>query len=287
MAQELAAVNGRIMPAAAATISVLDLGFLRGVGAFETFRTYAGGHPDALDEHLRRLWEACAAFGVAPVTTAAEVRALVGTMYAQAGYEELRVNLVVTPGVNTRGVFGADAPTWVVIARDVHAPPPEHYRDGISAVTFVASRQLPLLKTTSYLLGATGLGLAERAGAQEAFYCDEQDRITEGVTSNVLIRTGATIVTPVRACLPGITKARLKPLAQAHGLRWEERDLPRSELLAAEEVWITSAVRELMPVVRVDGRPIADGRPGAWAPRLRTLLHERCVRAALADAGHA
>ncbi len=285
MAGDLAAVNGRIQPVAEASINVLDLGFLRGVGAFETLRTYGGGCPHALGEHLRRLWEACAAFAVPPVVGEGELRKLLHEMHRASGHPELRVNLIVTPGVNTSGLFGAERPTWVVIAREVHAPPERDYEAGISAVTFTAARLLPTLKTTSYLVGRTGILLAERSGAQEAFYLDSDDRVTEGVTSNVVIRQGTVLSTPVDNCLAGITRAGLRPLAEGLGLSWQERAILRAELLLADEVWILSAVRELMPIVRVDGCAIGDGRPGALAGRLRHLYHERCVHEARTDAG--
>ena len=277
------ALNGRVIPAAEANVSVLDLGFLRGVGAFETLRTY-GGHPHALGEHLARLWESAAAFGLSPCFDIAEARALIAEIRKRSGHDELRVNLVVTPGEHTSGVFGAGSPTWVMIARDVHAPPEESYRDGVAAVTFEATRHLPTLKTTNYLVGKTGLALAEKTGAHEAFYVNEQGYVTEGVTSNVLIVHGKRLMTPVADCLPGITKAGLRPLAVAAGLTWYECNLTRDDLYTADEVWITSAVREVMPVVRVDGRPIHDGRVGPWAIRMRTAYHQRCIDEARTDA---
>jgi branched-chain amino acid aminotransferase len=277
------AVNGSVVPAAEATVSVLDLGFLRGVGGFETLRTY-GGHPHALAEHLRRLWESAAAFGMAPCFTEADARRLIAEIRTRSGHDELRVNIVVTPGVNTDGVFGAEKPTWVMIARDVHAPPESAYRDGIAAVTFEARRHLPTLKTTNYLVGKSGMMLAERAGAHEAFYVDG-GYVTEGVTSNVLIVKGRRVMTPVADCLAGITKAGIRPIAEADGLQWYECRITRDDVYTADEVWITSAVRELLPVVRVDGHVIHDGRPGPHAKRIREAYHRRCIDEARADAG--
>jgi branched-chain amino acid aminotransferase len=286
MSSDFFAIDGRIVPAEQATVSVLDLGFLRGVGAFETLRTY-DGHPHALPEHLRRLWESCAAFGVVPFIEERAVRRLIAEIRRKSGHDELRVNLVVTPGINTSGVFGAERPTWVLIAREVHAPPESAYRDGVAAVTFEASRHLPTLKTTSYLVGKTGLMQAEREGAHEAFYVDRAGHVTEGVTSNVLIVSSGAVVTPIVDCLPGITKAGLRPLAEAEGLRWHERTITRDELYAADEVWISSAVRELLPVVRVDGRAIGSGSPGPWARTLRERYRQRCVDEARRDAEQA
>lgn len=278
------AVNGDIVPAHEAKISVLDLGFLRGVGAFETFRTYGGGHPHALGLHLDRLWASAAAVGMEPCFDERTLRRIVTDIRARSGHDELRVNLIVTPGPHTHGVFGADTPTWVVIARDLHAPAETLYQDGATAVTFRAARHLPEHKTTNYLTGRVGILAAEKAGAHEAFYVDDDGLVTEGVTSNLCVVRGTTVISPVDGCLQGITRQGLRPLAEAAGLTWSEADLPLETLYAADEVWITSAVRELLPIVAVDGRPIGTGKPGAYARLLRPRYHEACIAEATADA---
>jgi branched-subunit amino acid aminotransferase/4-amino-4-deoxychorismate lyase len=278
------AVNGIVMPAADARVSVLDLGFLRGVGAFETMPTYAGGYPHAVGEHLRRIWESAATFGLKPFFNEADFRRTVRDIYRRSGHPELRINLVVTPGENLSGVFGGGVPTWVIIARDIHAPPREAYESGVSAITFDATRYLPTFKTTNYLTGATGMAKAQAAGAHEAFYVDASGYVTEGVTSNVLIVKGRRVMTPAADCLPGITKAGIRPLAEAQGLAWWECRLTRDDVYTADEVWITSAVRELLPVVSVDGHAIADGSPGPWAKKLRALYRASCERSAREDA---
>jgi branched-chain amino acid aminotransferase len=287
MATDLFAVNGRIVSAAEATVSVLDLGFLRGVGAFESLRTYGGGLPHALEEHLQRLWESAASFGLPPCFTTAQARSLIAELYRRCQHGELRVNVVVTPGINTSGVFGASQPTWVLIAREVHRPEESCYTDGVSAVTFEASRILPALKTTNYLVGKTGIELAERSGAHEAFYVSTQGYVTEGVTSNVLVVKGRRIMTPVADCLPGITKAGIRPLAVAQGLEWYECNLTRDDLYTADEVWITSAVRELIPVVKVDGRAISAGTVGPVAKAIGALYHQTCISDSRRDAAAA
>ncbi len=282
---DLFAVNGRILPDSEARISVLDLGFLRGVGAFETFRTY-DGHPHGLAEHLRRMWESAASFGQQAFFSESDCRRVVREIHQRSGHAELRVNMIVTPGCHGDGVFGTTGdPTWVVIARDVHAPPESAYEQGLTAVTFHAARHLPTLKTTSYLSGRKGLELAIAAGAHEAFYVDDKGYVTEGVTSNVLIRVGNRVMTPVADCLPGITKAGLRPVAESLGLTWYECRITRDDVYTADEVWITSAVREVLPIVRVDGTAIADGTVGSWGKKLRAAYRAHCLASACADAG--
>ena len=279
------AVNGSIVPADQARISVLDLGFLRGVGAFETLRTYGGGHPHALGEHLRRLWESAAAVGVEPFFTEADVRRLIKDILRKSGHAELRVNFVITPGEHTNGVFGAEKPTWVMICRDLHPPSDEQYQHGVTAVTFEATRHLPMLKTTNYLSGKVGLMLADKAEAHEAFYVDPDGYVTEGVTSNVLLIKGKRVMTPSVDCLPGITKNGIRPIAEGLGLQWYECRLTRDDVYTADEVWITSAVRELLPVIKVDLHVIGDGKPGKWAKALRARYHQTCIDDAMRDAG--
>ena len=284
MPHDFFAVNGRVVPAAEAMISVLDLGFLRGIGAFETMPTYAGGHPHALREHVDRLWESASSFGVSPFFSAGDLRRVIREIHQRSGHPELRINVVVSPGEHTSGVFGASTPTWVVIARDIHAPAAAEYEAGVTAITFEASRHLPTLKTTSYLSGKRGLELAAEVGAHEAMYVSADGYVSEGVTSNVLVVQGRRLMTPVVDCLPGITKAGVRPIAEAAGLSWYECRLTRDDLYTADEVWITSAVREILPVVAVDGRAIGNGQVGPWAKRIRAAYHQACVESALADA---
>lgn len=281
------AVNGRVVPAAEASISILDLGFLRGVGAFETFRTY-GGHPHALGAHLRRLWACAATFDLAPCFSEADVRRAVTDILVKSAHAELRVNVVVSPGEHTAGVFGASRPTWVLIAREVHAPAEEMYTHGVAVTTFDGVRPHPTLKTTNYLSGKRGLAAAEAVGAHEALYVSPAGHVTEGVTSNVVVLHGTCVTTPNAQCLAGITRAGLRPVAEAAGLQWTEGPLTRAALATADEIWITSAVREVLPVVRVDGQPVGGGvgagTVGPWAKRLRTAYHQACIEQSRAEA---
>ena len=282
---DIAIINGEQMPLEQATVSVLDLGFLRGVGAFETLRTY-GGHPHSLGEHLNRLTHAGESLGIPQVLMEASFRPKLAAAIKASGHPEVRINLIVTPGIHTSGVFGADKPTWVAIIRKLVEPPKEWYTRGVPCITFRGARVCPEFKTTTYITGREGLLAAEKRKAHEAIYVNEDEEVSEGVTSNVLVLKGGTVTSPAADNLPGITRAGIEPIARAAGLDWRVARVTIQDLYDADEIWLTSAVRELVPVVTVNGRPIGDGRPGPWSERIRERYRERCETASARHAAN-
>lgn len=283
---DLAIVNGQMMDLAEASVSVLDLGFLRGIGAFETLRTYAGGHPHALDLHLERLEQAARELGINYPLAADQVRQQLKQAHQRSGYQDLRVNLIVTPGPHSHGVFGGGPATCVFIIREHHDPPPEWYSDGVAAITFAGQRVCPELKTTAYITGRPGLLAAQASGAHEAFYVEPNGELSEGVTSNILLRRGRQVLTPKAPSLSGITRRGLEHVCKAHDLELQTSPLTPADCYQADEVWICSAIRELVPVVQVDQHQIGDGRPGTWAARLRQGYQELATAEAVAGSQH-
>lgn len=269
-------VDDQLLPLAEARIPVLDLGFLRGLGVFETTRTYHG-QPHALDEHLQRLEASATTCGFRCPIDATELRRRIALVRQRRPESEFRINLILTPGDHIGGVFEATSPRLVILLRQLSPPPAHWYSDGIRVVTFAGSRVQPESKTTAYLSGRAGLAAAAEDGAEEALYRDEQGFISEGVTSNVLLVSGGELLSPNAPSLAGITRAGLIDLAADAGLPHRFTPVHHDHLLAADEVWICSSVRELVPVIAVDGQPIADGRPGPRARQLIPRYHQHCV----------
>ncbi len=284
MGQDYVLVNDELSPAEEASVSVFDLGFMRGVGVFETLRTYAGGLPHALPAHRERMWNAAKVLGIESIKTESEIRADIAKLYELCGYEELRINLMVTPGINNDGLFNATTPTWVVIAKQLKVFPAEYYTDGIKTVTFEGERFMPQLKTTNYLAGRQGYMAGLEKGASEAFYVNADGYVTEGVTSNILVLKGQTMYEVEGGCLEGITKAGIKIVAEQSGLTWEKTMLKRDDIYAADEVYITSSVREIVPVIAVDDHQIGDGAVGPVAKQLKDAYHQFCIDEVQSDA---
>ena len=289
-----AAVNGSITPLAEAAISVTDLGFLRGLAAFESLRSYHGA-PHALDRHLDRLWHSARHIGVDPCLELDQCRRLIKECQqrclsdaqqlddsSQVG-NDVRINIIVTPGPHQHGVFHGGPATSVIIVKPLIASPAQWYQDGVKATTFRGERVLAELKTTTYITGLAGLQAAEDNGAHEAIYCNTQGNLVEGVTSNILIREGQHIIEPDEAHLAGITQQNVRAVCQESGYTWAQEAITFNRACHADEMWCCSAFRELVPVVQIDNHPIGNGRVGPAAGTIRHRLQERCISESLSD----
>lgn len=266
------AVNGVV---GAQSISVFDRGFLYGDSVFEVFRTYKG-LPHALGAHLNRLNQSANAIGM-PASDSALLRrelrqALEHAQQVAPG--ERRVRLVVTRGDDGAGVApgAAGAGTRVILASPLKGHPEHLYQEG-AGVLIVSGQAsgIPGAKVGNYLPSVLATGEARRRGAHEALLCDAGGFVREGATSNVFLIAGSRLITPpLEGILPGVTRSVVLGLAKDEGLDVEERAPHADEVRCAEGIFLTSTVRGLMPVVRVDGQRLGDGRPHPTWERLRS-----------------
>jgi branched-chain amino acid aminotransferase len=266
----LVMIDGLLVAPEQARVSVFDRGFLYGDSIFETLRTY-GGRPFAVEEHLVRL-EASAArtFLELPLPRAAladEIRRAV----AAAGHDESVVRLMVTRGQGPLGLDPslAGPPLRVVLVTRLVPPPAAAYERGVAVVTMSLQRvadgtPAEGAKVGNYLVAVLAMRRARAAGAAEALIVDARGRVVEGASSNLfLIRGGRLVTAPEDAgILPGITRARVLDAAHTRGMPIELRAPSLEELFVADELFVSSSLRELLPVVSVDGRQAGGGRPG-------------------------
>ena len=279
----LVVLDGRRCPPGEATVSVFDRGFLYGDSVFETLRTYDGA-PFELDEHLRRLEGSAARVYIPMPLTREQLRAEVLEALAAAGNEESYVRLMITRGEGQLGLDPALAehPRRVLIVQPLHAPPAEHYDAGIAAISYRTERVVDATsaqgaKIGNYLISVLAMREARLAGAHEALIQDGHGRILEGASSNVFVVQRGTLITAGEdaGILAGITRAHLLALAAELGLPSELRTLELRAVLAAEELFISSSVRELLAVVRLDGQTIGAGKPGPLYRRLLAAFRAR------------
>jgi branched-chain amino acid aminotransferase len=265
----LAWVDGRLVPAHAATVSAYDRGFRSGEGVFETFRAY-GDHVFRLDAHLRRAMAGAAELGFATGPQGELARAVRRT--AEANLPALdgadsALRLTVTAGaIDPDSAFPGtptSEPTVVVTShRLVLEPAPQ--RHGARAVAIPLSRELPHVKAVSYLVAVTAKRRARAEGADEALLTDLDGHVLEGASSNVFAVIGGALVTPPTdaGLLAGVTRAVVLEVAARAGIDIEERPLPLDALVAADEAFLTATTREVVPLVAVGEASVGTGRPG-------------------------
>jgi branched-chain amino acid aminotransferase len=270
-------IDGALVPAERAMVGVLDRGFLYGDAIFETFRTY-DGEPFMLDRHLDRLARGASVVGIElPASTDALVREVRATL-AAAGEGESYVRIAVTRGTASPGLDPSRAtkPLRVVVAMPLEPPPVEVYEVGLRAVTYISGRSLAKsptrgVKTANYLDNVLAVRAAREQGAGDALIVDADGRVLHGASSNVFFVTAGRLVTPPleAGILPGITRDLVLDIAAALAIRVELRTPLVADLAAFDEIFLTSSVRELAPVVEVDGVRVGEGRPGPVFARLR------------------
>jgi len=267
-------------------VSVFDRGFLYGDSVFETLRGY-DGRLFALDEHLARLERSARRVWIELPVSLTTLRDELTRAVAAHGSADCYARLTVTRGIGrSLGLDPelAEHPLRVIVVTELVPPPAGTYELGIAAITFRAERpsDAPAVadaKIGNYLLAVLAARAARERGAREALLEDAAGRILEGATSNVFAVFSGKLRTPPESApiLPGITRARVIALAQAGGIPVELCELTKSELAHADEVFVCSSIRELVPVVSIDGHPVGSGLPG---PITRELL--RAYRAAAA-----
>jgi branched-chain amino acid aminotransferase len=280
-----AMIDGQLVPPERAVVSVFDRGFLYGDSVFEALRTH-GGRLSLLDLHLERLERSAArVFIPLPVPLSTLREEVLGAVRAH-GSSESYVRLMLTRG--TARALGLDPglaenPCRVVLVTELKLPPPEVYERGIEAITFRVERPSDELsvanaKIGNYLATVLALRKALELGASEALLENAAGEILEGSTSNVFVVIGGSLLTApeTSAILPGITRARVIEAARAAEIPLGLRAVARAELSRAEEVFVTSSIREVVPVVKIDGQRVGSGAPG---PVARELL--RRFRAAV------
>ncbi len=275
-------LNGKMVAKEDARVSVFDHGLLYGDGAFEGIRAYSGV-VFKLKEHIDRLYETCHTMMIdTGMTKSQMIQAVVETLNAN-GLRDGYIRLVITRG---DGDLGLDprkcksGPNIFIIADKITLYPDEFYKNGLTIVTVPTVRNHPeainpQLKSLNYLNNILAKIEANNAGVPEAILLDGSGYVAECTGDNIFMIKDGILKTPLQGRLRGITRDAVMALAQTRlKLNVQETLITRHELYNAQEVFLTGTAAELIPVVKIDGRVIGEGRPGAVTLELLKIFHE-------------
>ncbi len=278
-------IDGTLRDPAEAAVPVLDRGFLYGDSAFEVLRTY-GGRAFAMDEHLSRLGDSCEKIGI-PRLDASTLRVEIEAALRAAENTESYVRVIVTRGVTAMGLAVAEEVNArrVIVVLPLAEQPRALYEDGVGVATVAIARSLDGTgaagaKASNYLPNILALEVARKSGAYEAISVASGGELLEGSTSNLFLVRDRRVLTPPLAVgiLGGITRRVVMQAAADENIEVEERLLFPPDLYRADEAFITSTLREVIPVVRADSVAIGAGRPGAITKKLHAAFRARVER---------
>jgi branched-chain amino acid aminotransferase len=250
-------INGGITDQENAKISVFDRGFLYGDSIYEVIRTYQR-IPFMLDEHLVRL--NASAEGLA-IQMPPNISAAISEVVQDFSNPECYLRVVVTRGEGPINLSMADTPksNLIIIAKDIHLPPAHLYEEGATLAIVSVRRNSPnalnpSIKSGNYLNNILALKEANDLGAYEAIMLDQAGNIAEGASSNIFVSSKGVLYTPPveTGILEGITRATVLKIAQQEKIEVQEVRLAPKDIYAADEVFITSSIREILPVKKVD-----------------------------------
>jgi branched-chain amino acid aminotransferase len=269
--------EGRPVEAADAKVSVFDRGFLYGDSVYTTMRTVAG-RPVEIDRHLARLRRSATGIGFEIPFSDAEIKDAIAKTHTAAGNGESSVRVVVTRGTGPIMLDPrqSQSPTLVILVQQLNLPEPRQYDTGISAVIIEAQktgRSLldPTVKSGNYLSNILALRQAIEQSGEDAILCGPHGNVAEGATSNVFMVRDGEVLTPSFdvGILPGITRQVVCGFVREAKIPLIETLIRPDDLRRAEEVFLTSSVRGIMPVTVLDGQRVGEGTAG---PVTRELL---------------
>ncbi|MDQ5949087.1 MAG: branched-chain amino acid aminotransferase [Patescibacteria group bacterium] len=253
-------LNGAIIPVNKASVSLYDIGLLRGYAIYDGITTFNNKIFQFAD-HMKRFRHSAQSLGLKVPYSNQEIEKIIYSLIKKNSFERTNLRLILTGGQTIAGIeYDPQHPTFFILAEPFSALPKVLYTKGAKLMTLDHQRFMPESKTTNYITATQFQRKRKKEKAIEILFV-HNGKVLECATSNVAIFTGGTLVTPSHNVLGGITLKVVLTLAKKH-FTVEQRDISVEELLSADEVFITSSYKDIIPVVKVDGHIIGDGQVG-------------------------
>ncbi|MDQ2824671.1 MAG: branched-chain-amino-acid transaminase [Verrucomicrobiota bacterium] len=275
-------IDGQFFSEADAKVSVFDHGLLYGDGIFEGIRFY-NGRVFRLEQHLERLWDSARSICLEiPMSIREMTEALLETI-RENDLREGYIRLLVTRGIGNLGLNPAQCkrPSVIIITATIALYPDSVYQNGLTVVTCATRRTNPgalnpAVKSLNYLNNVMARIEANLANADEALMLNDAGNVAECTADNVfIIKHGQIFTPPITAgALRGITRSVAFEIAAEFGMKISEVDITRHDVFIADECFLTGTAAEVIPVIKVDGRHIGDGKPGPISARMIARFRE-------------
>lgn len=275
-------INGELFDKEDAKVSVYDHGLLYGDGVFEGMRSYSG-QVFKMKEHLERLWESAEAILLNIPISMEEMEKAVNDTLKLNGIEDGYIRLVVTRGGGALGLdpFKCVNPQVIIITDHIALYPAEMYEKGLEIITASTIRNHPAalnarIKSLNYLNNIMAKAEGLQAGCVEALMLNHKGDVAECTGDNIFIVKNGVVATPSidAGILAGITRNSIIDLAREQGIEVREMTLSRHDIFIADECFLTGSAAEVIPVIKVDSRPIGAGKPGPVTQQLLKAFHE-------------
>lgn len=272
-------LNGQYLPITEAKISVLDRGFIFGDGVYEVIPVYSR-RAFRLNDHLHRLQHSLDGIRLPNPHTVAEWTSIVNELILRNEPEDQYLYLHITRGVARRDHPFPNPPvpaTVFVMSNPLSTPSPDLLSSGVGAVTAEDNRWLRCdIKAISLLPNVLLRQTAVDAGCAETLLIRDNEFLTEGAASNIFVVKNGTLLAPPKnhLMLPGITYDVILEIAQAYNLPCQVRKINVAELFDADELLLTSSTREVMPITRLDDKPVGTARPGPIFKKLYSYYQQ-------------
>jgi len=271
-------LNDRIVDATEAHISVTDSGLLYGMGLFETMRCN-NGKVFAIEDHLERLFNSIKVLALLNTYDKNYIKGAIGKVIEASGLSDARVRLTLTNGT-TQADQEQPEPTLLITATEFTPYPAEYYQKGVTVI-LTDFRQNPTdptcgHKTTSFFPRLLALNNAHSKRAAEALWFTDDNRLAEGCVSNVFVVKDSVLHTPLTETpiLPGVARKTVLQIAEKESIEFVEKDITISELLGADEVFVTNIIMLVLPVVQVEAHTVGDGKPGTITKKLIKCIND-------------
>ncbi len=255
-------LNGEIVPLEEAKVSVLDIGLLRGYGIYDGIAGI-NGRPFRFPDHWVRFLSGAHILNLnVPITEDGAKKKIEELLKKNHGDKRANIRMILTGGNTINGIeYDFEKPTFYIVTEGWEQLPKEYYDEGAKLITYPHIRELPEYKTINYIRAVNLQNYKKEEKAVEILFVKDGN-ILECSTSNVFLVKDSKLITPAENILKGITRKVVLEIASKSGLVIEERIVLEEELKSADEVFITSSFKDIVPIVKIDDFEVGDGKVG-------------------------